>query len=57
MQNDKQILEKMLLYAQRVADYTKGMDYDSFEKNDMAVDACVQSEPAWRNIESDIRRS
>lgn len=41
MQNDKQILEKMLQYAQKVADYTKGMDYDSFEKNDMAVDACV----------------
>ena len=41
MQNDKQILEKMLQYAQKVADYTKGMDYDLFEKNDMAVDACV----------------
>jgi uncharacterized protein with HEPN domain len=35
------IVEKMLLYAKRVAQYIGGLDYDCFSKQQLIIDACV----------------
>lgn len=40
MKNDI-VISKMLVYIQKVLNYTAGMTYLEFEKNDMVVEACV----------------
>ena len=38
---NKIIVEKILKYIQKVLSYVEGIDYDSFTKNTMLVEACV----------------
>lgn len=40
MKNDI-VISKMLAYIEKVLNYTTGMTYLEFEKNDMVVEACV----------------
>ena len=38
---NKVIVEKILKYISKIIDYTKEVDYDSFIKNSILVEACV----------------
>ena len=38
---NEQIIEKMLRCISKIKEYTKEIDYNSFEKNGMIVEACV----------------
>lgn len=40
MKNDI-IIQKMLAYALKIIDYTRGMGYEQFKGNPMLIEACV----------------
>lgn len=35
------VISKMLMYVKKVSAYIEGMDYDTFIKNEVLVEACV----------------
>ena len=35
------VISKMLIYVKKVSAYIEGMDYDTFIKNEVLVEACV----------------